>query len=293
MFYAQPVYRPLSEAQSLLIQATIGCSQPTCTFCLSSAQTKFQIRSAEEIKKDLDDAAEMMAETVNSIFFLAGDAFVMRSRDLCKISSYAYTKFPNLHRVSSYATAKDILRKTSADLKAIRAAGYNRLYVGVDSGNDRVLTAVRKGINARGIVEGCRKAIDHGFTLSVTVILGLGGLELSVEHARDTAAILSEIQPDYLGIVTLMPMRETAMGQNVEAGRMLLLNDQGIVRELRMLFEGLEIKTRNCVVRSNHPSNYMALLSGTLPNDRHALLSAIDSQRSANESPRHPLKRTL
>jgi radical SAM superfamily enzyme YgiQ (UPF0313 family) len=294
MYYAQPVYRPLSEAQSLLIQATIGCSQPTCTFCLSSRQSIFSIRNIADIKADLDEAASLMGDQVESIFLLAGDAFVMRARDLCAISSHAYDTFPNLRRVSSYAIAKDILRKSADDLRAIRATGFGQLYVGVDSGSDEVLRRTNKGTDAQGIVDGCLKAIDCGFTLSVTVILGLGGAELTAQHAQDTARALSRINPHYLGIVTLMALPETAFGQSIKEGRVAALDEKGLVAELRVLVQGLEMDQRNCVVRSNHPSNYLTL-AGTLPHDKATLLAsaATEDAWSAPLRPRHPVLRTL
>ncbi|HXY99891.1 MAG TPA: radical SAM protein [Stellaceae bacterium] len=283
MFYAQPIFRPLSEAQSLLIQATVGCSQPTCTFCPCSTSKYFQIRKPAEVMADMDEAASMMAENVETIFLLAADAFVMRARELCEISRHAYTRFPRLRRISAYATAKDIARKTPEDLRSIREAGLSRLYVGVDSGCDQVLKAIRKQNDAAGTVEGCRKAIAGGFELSVTVILGLGGRELSRDHATATAAAISAIEPNYLGIVTLMVYPETGMGRSVRDGELSVLSTGGLLDELHLMVRGIDVRSRKCVLRTNHPSNYVALLAGTLPDDKEELLKSLASARLEND----------
>jgi radical SAM superfamily enzyme YgiQ (UPF0313 family) len=271
MYYAQPVFRPLSEAQSLLIQATLGCSQPICTFCPVSSVKVFKVRPQQEIIRDMEEAAEMMKDSVKTIFLLAADAFFMDAASLIEISERAAQLFPTLRRISAYATAKDILRKTDAELVSIRAAGLNRLYVGVDSGSEEVLRRVNKRITARQTVDACRKASDCGFEVSTTVILGLGGKELTHEHADSTAAIISEIEPDYLGIVTLMTFPHTALGQQAARGGFAELDTAGLLSELSRMVGGLDIKKRKCVLRTNHPSNYIVHLAGTLPDDKERL----------------------
>ncbi len=293
MYYAQPVFRPLSEAQSLLIQATVGCSQPICTFCPVSSVKVFRVRPLPDIIQDMEEAASMMRDSVKTIFLLAADAFFMEPADLIEICGTASRFFPSLRRISAYATAKDILRKTEQELRAIRASGLNRLYVGVDSGSEEVLRRVNKRITGRQAVDACLKAAGCGFEISATVILGLGGVELSEEHADMTAALISEIEPDFLGIVTLMTFPHTALGQQAAHGSFTELDTAGLLAELTRMVGGLEIEKRKCVLRTNHPSNYIVHLAGTLPDDKERLTGLLASVRPDLLNARAEMQRSL
>ena len=283
MFYAEPIYRPPSEAYSLLVQASVGClsaSKGQCYFCGSwlldreVPEKRFHIRPVRDIISDLDEARKQTGPgRVRRIFFLDSNAMVMQPAALEKITAHAFKTFPELERVSVYACAADIERKSDEDLRRIREAGISLLYVGLESGNEEVLKLQNKGVTAERTVLACRRAQDAGFDLSITVILGLGGRERTREHAADTGAIVSRIQPRYLGALTLMVVPGTPVDTWVKEGHFSLLNQAEVLEEQRLLLENLHLE-RDMVFRTNHASNYLPL-GGTLPGDKNRLLRTI------------------
>lgn len=293
MFYVEPIYRPPSEAGSLLIQASIGCSSAArgqCTFCGSWVleralpKKKFSVRKASEVILDIDEARNLTGPGVRRIFLLDSNALVMKTDALVQISRHAYARFPNLERVSVYACAADIERKSPGDLKRIQEAGITLLYVGLESGNEEVLKLHNKGVTAEQTVAACQKAMEAGFRLSITVILGLGGKKLSRKHAVDTGRIISRIQPHYLGALTLMVVPGTPVETWISEGSFSMLSQEEILEELRLMLENMRVE-RDVVLRTNHASNYLPL-RGTLPRDKDHLLKLI---RKAQEQ-RLPLR---
>jgi len=283
MLYVEPVYRPPSEAYSLLIQASVGClsaAQGHCYFCGSwlidraVPQKKFRIRPVREVLQDLDEARAEIGPGVRKIFLLDSNAMVMRPAALERICEHARGVFPGLERVSVYACAADIRRKSDADLRRIREAGISLLYVGLESGSEPVLELVNKGVTAEETAEACRRAQAAGFDLSLTVILGLGGRALSREHAEATGRILSRIQPRYVGALTLMVVPGTPVETWIREGTFEMLSQEEILRELRLLLEQMDVQ-REVVFRTNHASNYLPL-SGTLPADKGRLLRTLN-----------------
>ena len=286
MLYVEPIYRPPSEAGSLLIQATIGCSsaaQGHCYFCGSwlidrqIPQKKFRVRPARDVMKDLDEAREQMGPDVRRIFLLDSNAMIMRAPELEKISRHAYEEFPALERVSVYACANDILRKSDEDLRRIRRAGITLLYIGLESGNEEVLKLHNKGVTAEEAVLACSRAISAGFEISITVILGLGGRKRSLPHARDTGKILSRIQPHYVGALTLMVVPGLPVEEWIARGEFELLSQEEILAELEEMLGCIETD-REIVFRTNHASNYLPL-RGALPGDKERLLEIIRDAR--------------
>ncbi len=286
MLYVEPVYRPPSEAGSLLIQATIGCSsaaQGHCYFCGSwlidreLPRKKFRVRPTRDVISDLNEARTQTGPGVRRIFLLDSNAMIMRAPALEEISRRAYSIFPSLERVSVYACARDILRKSDEDLKRIRRAGISLLYVGLESGNEEVLELHNKGSTAEQAVLACSRAIEAGFELSITVILGLGGRERSLVHARDTGRILSRIQPHYVGALTLMVVPGLPVEQWIADGTFELLSQEEIIAELEELLGSIETR-REILFRTNHASNYLPL-GGTLPQDKERLLRIIREAR--------------
>ena len=184
LYYEEPLYRPPSEAGSLLIQATVGCAFAHCTYCISSVTGRFAIRPLEEIKQDLSEARELYGPEVPKIFLLAQDALVMPAADLIALSEMAYGLFPGLRQISMYAHPQDLLHKTPAELQAIYDSGVTLLYVGLESGHDEVLRRIKKHSTAEKSIRACRRAIEAGFRLSCTVIIGLGGRELDPGTCR-------------------------------------------------------------------------------------------------------------
>ena len=272
MEYNWPVFRPPSEAESLIIQATYGCSANTCKFCYMYKTKKFQIRPVEEVLADLEWCAQRM-RGVRRIFLADGDALVVPTFDLLKIINACFELFPGLERVSSYANPGNLLEKSEEELRQIRQAGLSLIYYGVESGDDEVLKKVKKQASTQDMIIGCEKAHRAGMTISVTVILGLAGKKGSEKHARLTARLLNQINPRYISALTLMlgPFEKTyarAMGKDFQ-----FLDKFDFLQELRWLIEELEVK--DSLFRSNHASNYLPL-KGTLPQDKEKLLEMID-----------------
>jgi radical SAM superfamily enzyme YgiQ (UPF0313 family) len=284
----EPVFRPPSEAQSLLLQATIGCSNNTCTFCGSNLIKKFGVRPLEEIEEDILEARSIYGEGIRRVFLLDSNALCMKTEDLLEILNLLYAVFPRLERVGLYACAADALRKSEDDLLELYKAGLKIAYLGVESGDDVILERVLKGVNAEQTIEGCKKIMNAGITLSVTIILGLGGRERWRENAIETAKVLNRINPPYVGALTLMVVPGTPLHREVLEGKFQVLNSEEILHEMRLLVENLELT--NCVFRSNHASNYLPL-GGTLPQDKEAILKIIDlALKKASRIPLRPEK---
>jgi radical SAM superfamily enzyme YgiQ (UPF0313 family) len=287
MLYVEPIYRPPSEAGSLLIQATIGCAsaaQGHCYFCGSwlidrqIPQKKFRVRPARDVMKDLDEARGQTGPAVRRIFLLDSNAMIMRAGQLEQISRHAYGLFPSLERVSVYACANDILRKSDEDLRRIRRAGISLLYIGLESGSEAVLALHNKGVTAEDTVVACSRAMEAGFEISITVILGLGGRKQSLVHARDTGKIISEIQPNYLGALTLMVVPGLPVEAWISRGEFELLSQEEIIDELGVMLGCIETD-REIVFRTNHASNYLPL-GGILPQDKERMLKVIHEART-------------
>ena len=300
MYYAEPIYRPPSEARSLLVQASVGCSTASaghCFFCGSwlFAKTipakRFRIRPVEEILADLEEARSDCGPHVRKLFFLDSNAMIMKTDQLVEITEAAYRHFSGLERVSVYAAATDIARKSDDELRALREAGLKLLYVGLESGNEEVLTLHNKGVTAEETVAACRRASAAGFELSVTVILGLGGPERTRAHALDTGRAVSAMNPDYLGALTLMVVPGTPVHDWIEKGEFRLLTQEEVLAELEMMLGEIDV-TREMVYRTNHASNYLPL-KGTLPGDKERLLSLVREARARKVSLRPESMRGL
>jgi len=279
LYYEEPLYRPPSEAGSLLIQATVGCSMAHCTYCISSVEGRFAIRPLADIKQDLIEARRLYGPQAPKIFLLAQNALAMPAADLLQISEAAHGLFPNLKQISLYAHPLDLLNKTPAELKSICDSGVTLLYVGLESGNDEVLRRVKKHSTAEKSIRACRKAIEAGFRLSCTVIIGLGGKELTREHARDTGRMISAISPHYLGVLTLLPYPGGELHRSIAQGTFETLSTDEVLEEFRVLLENIGSLARTCVFRANHASNYLSL-AGDLPADRDRLIGEVRAAHS-------------
>jgi radical SAM superfamily enzyme YgiQ (UPF0313 family) len=272
MEYDMPLYRPPSEGRNLIIQATYGCSANTCNFCLMYKSKKFRIRRVPEIKKDIDWCAREWP-TARRVFLADGDALVIRASQLLEILDYLYESFPRLERVTSYANPLNLIVKSQQELDSIRKAGLTMLYYGVESGDPEVLEQVKKKGSPESMIEGVEKAHIAGFDISVTVLLGLAGKKGSERHADMTAILLNELQPEYVGALTLMlgPLEDhfaRTMGDDFK-----FPDKWETLRELKRLVSGFELKSS--VFRTNHASNWLPL-KGTLNRDKDKLLKVID-----------------
>ena len=201
--YAEPVYRPPSEAKSLIFQVTLGCSFNQCSFCDMYRNKEYSEKTWDEVKAEIDLMAKQIPDT-SRIFLADGDAINISTDYMVQIVEYLYNSFPKLERVSCYTMPMNLLKKTPEELKKMREAGLKMLYLGIESGSDIILKKITKGATAETIIRACRKAIETGFTLSCIIILGLGGKTHSTEHIKETARVVSASSPHYLGTLTLI-----------------------------------------------------------------------------------------
>jgi len=270
--YEEPVYRPPSEASSLIIQATIGCSWNRCTFCGMYKGKNFRVRSMEEILSDINEASSMYTG-VDRVFLADGNALCLPTAQLLEIMAAVKKAFPGCSCISLYASPGDILEKTPEELDELAAAGLKIIYLGIESGSPDVLKRTRKGASPDQIRDAGQRVVQSPVKLSVTLVSGLGGLELWEEHATCSARLLNEIQPDYLSLLTLMLVPGTVLYRQQEAGEFQPLSPAEILAETRLFISQLELK--DCLFRSNHASNYVPI-GGTLPGDRDHILEILD-----------------
>lgn len=278
--YDYPLYRPPSEAYSLIIQATLGCSQNKCTFCSMYKSKKFTIKPLEQIKKEID-FFRIYVKKAERIFLADGDALIMPMKILKEIFIYINEKFPEAERISLYGSPKSILLKTPEELLELKNLGLGLIYLGVESGSDKILSSVKKGVSREEIIAAGKKVKKVGIPLSVTAIAGLGGKENSIEHAVETASLISEINPDYLGVLTLMLEEGTELLEEYKKGNFIPLSSSEILEETKLMIKNINVKEK-CIFRSNHASNYVSL-KGTLPYEKENILKTIDSALENNE----------
>ena len=272
MRYYGSVYRPPSEAYSLIVQATYGCSHNTCAFCSMYKDKRFALRPLDEVLEDFRLARAAYAR-VGRVFLADGDALVRRAEDLYRILDTVRDLFPECERVTCYASPASIKLHTEAELRALREKGLTMAYMGLESGSDTVLRKMRKGSTAAEIVEMGQKLRRCGIALSVTGITGLGGPDLLEEHAAETARAFNAMNPEYIGMLTLMVEPGTPLYDWVREGSFRLLDQPQILRETRLLVEALD--SPGSVFRMNHASNYLSL-RGTLNGDKEAMLRTLD-----------------
>lgn len=269
MKYIGDVYRAPSEANSLLVQVTTGCSHNQCTFCYMYKDKPFSIRPLPEIVEELKDARTRY-DQVKRVFLIDGDALVLRMSYLQELLTTIRELFPECERVGTSATAEDILRKTPGDLAALQKLGLNIIYMGVESGSDTILTQVRKGTTAERLIAAGKQVRAAGILLSVSLIAGLGGVRLSSEHAIETARVVNAIQPDFIGLLTLLAHENAPLTRELAAGTFQLPTAHGMLLEIQNLVQHLELKA--CTFRGNHASNYIPL-KAALPEEKERLLT--------------------
>jgi len=289
MRYFGSVYRPPSEARSLIVQVTYGCSHNTCAFCSMYKEKQFRLRPMEEILEDFRMARQAYSR-VGRIFLADGDALIRPAADLERILEYIAELFPECERVTCYASPSSIHKRTSEELKRLRERNLTMVYMGLESGCDAVLKRMRKGHTAADIVAAGQKINAAGIDLSVTAISGLGGVELWREHAMDTAEALSAMKPSYIGLLTLMVEPGTPLYDWVQKGEFTLLDSHQVLEETALLVAPLACA--GAVFRMNHASNYLTL-KGTLNEDKQALLKRIHSAMSGRTDLRPEYFRAL
>lgn len=271
MRYYGSVYRPPSEARSLIVQVTYGCSHNTCAFCSMYKEKRFRVRPLEEVLEDFRMARQVYRH-VEKVFLADGDALVRKASELYVILDTVRELFPECRQVTSYASPSSIRIRTEEELRTLREKGLVMAYMGLESGSDEVLALMRKGHPVSEIIEMGQKIRNSGIALSVTAITGLGGPDLLESHAVETAKALNAMNPEYIGMLTLMVEPETPLWDWVHEGKFRLLTQPQVLEETRLLVENLD--SPGSVFRMNHASNYLSL-RGTLNQDKAAMLADI------------------
>jgi len=272
MKYEGIVYRPPSEARSLIIQVTIGCAHNTCVFCNMYRAKNFRIRPMEEVKADILEGAGLYGKRVEKVFLADGDALCIPTPQMLKLLAFIRENMPWVKQIAAYATTQDILEKSEEELKRIREGGLSLLYIGAESGDDQVLHRMAKGVTAGQIGDAGVKAKEAGFKTSVTLISGLGSRERKREHAIESARLISRMKPDFLGFLTLMLEEPAPICRLVERGEFSLLTPQEVMEEMELFLT--HVDSEGTVFRSNHASNYVNL-GGNLNRDKETLLAQV------------------
>ena len=272
MNYEGMIIRPPSEANSILLQVTVGCSHNKCTFCGTYKGVRFKIKDEAIIDKDIQYAAENFP-FLRRLFITDGDALILPQPKLVGIMARIREKMPWIQRVGLYGNAKSILRKSLEELQELRDLGLGIVYLGLESGDAQVLREIRKGVSPERMIEAGQKIRAAGIKLSVTALLGIAGPERSLQHARATGQVLSAMDPNYVGVLTLMILPNTELGDKSERGEFHLMQLPGLLRELREMLFYTDL-TRGLFL-SNHASNYLAL-KVKMPSEKEKALALID-----------------
>ena len=277
MRYEGNIYRPPGEWRSYLLQVTVGCSHNKCTFCSMYKDKQFHIRPMADIFEDIEMARayySRLGRPVKRVFLCDGDAVIMRTEQLLAILKKLYDSFPELERVTAYAGPRSALTKTPEELRSLREAGLYRVYLGVETGSDELLHTIKKGVDAQEMLEAGIRLREAGLDLWVMVLLGLAGPgEPSRRHILATAEMMNRMKPRHLSALTYLPEPDTEMGEQVERGEFQLITGPQALEETRLLLEHLDVDPLHFTC--DHASNYLPLKGG-LPEDRQAMLSAID-----------------
>jgi radical SAM superfamily enzyme YgiQ (UPF0313 family) len=271
MRYEGAIYRPPSEADSLILQVTIGCSHNKCTFCGSFKDKKFRLRTLEEVREDVEEA-KAYARYIRKVFIADGDALVIPQKRLIPIIELIRDAFPKLERIGIYGNTKSILKKSVEELKALKELGVGIIYLGVESGDQVVLDRVCKGTTLEKTAEAARRVKEAGIILSVTVLLGLGGVERSTIHAEETGKFLSKIDPDYVGALSVIIVPGTPLAFEVKRGTFEVPNPYMLLEELAIMIKHTNVT--HTFFASNHASNYLPV-KAWLPEEKEKILKSI------------------
>ena len=277
MQYEGDVYRPPSEARSLIIQVTIGCSHNTCTFCHMYTGKQFRIRKREEILRDLEECSIEYGRYVRRVVFADGDALIVKTPLLLELLAYVKDHFPYVERVTAYGTASDVLRKSEEELTALAKAGLEMVYLGAESGDDEILRQIQKGQTAAELIEAGRKLKRCGIKTSVTLISGLGGPDGMEKHALESAKLINEMNPEYAAILSLQLREDSPMAREVLRGERQLLTADQTVEETEIFLRAID--SPGTVFRSNHASNFVAL-AGVFNQDIPLMLQQLEEAKA-------------
>lgn len=272
MRYEGRIFRPPSEGRSYILQATIGCKHNVCAFCDMYKEKQFRVRRLEDIFEDIEQAKQA-GYRPRRVFIADGDALSIDAPVLKQILERIQDTFKSCERIGIYATAQDIIEKGQDQMKMLAQNGLGIVYIGLESGSNAILKKMRKGVRAEQMIEAAQIAKSAGVKVSVTAISGLGGRAYWKEHAVETGKVLSAMNPDYIGLLTLMLGSGTQVYKWVQEGDFEILKPEEVLAETKLLVEQLDVTA--CVFRSNHASNYVNL-SAQLPNEKSQVLSQLD-----------------
>ncbi|MDD7307780.1 MAG: radical SAM protein [Eubacteriales bacterium] len=274
MKYVGDVYRPPSEAYSLIVQATIGCTHNKCSFCKMFKEKRFQTRPTEDIIADFAWARKRY-RSVPRIFLADANALCLKTDKLMPILTYIEETFPECERVTIYGRASDVLRKTEDELRMLREHGLTMVYIGAESGSDKVLEMCRKGETRQQLIDAVKRIEKVGIKASVTFISGLAGKDGWEDHAIQTGTMITEMNASYVSLLTLLVDPQAPMYEDIQSGRLKLLTPQEVLAETHLMLENANPE-KTCIFRSNHASNYLSL-KGDLPQDRDRFLAQIEA----------------
>ncbi len=274
MNYVGNIIRPPSEADSLILQVTVGCSHNMCTFCGTYKDVKFHLKERETIERDINEAAGY-GYRFRRVFLADGDVLILPTETILEIIAAINRKIPGIERFGVYGNTKSILKKSPGDLRELKNAGLGIVYQGIESGSMDVLKRIKKGASPHRMREAADKVMAAGILLSQTVILGIGGTELSTQHAVETGRLLGEMSPDYASALTLILVPGTGLHTEYEKGRFSLPDRFGLLNELRLIIEQMNVKKR-CYFTSNHASNYLPV-KAALPGQKDRVLKLLNS----------------
>ena len=272
--YVGDVYRPPSEAYSLIVQATIGCTHNKCSFCKMFKEKRFQTRPTEDIIADFAWARKRY-RSVPRIFLADANALCLKTDKLMPILTYIEETFPECERVTIYGRASDVLRKTEDELRQLREHGLTMVYIGAESGSDKVLEMCRKGETRQQLIDAVKRIEKVGIKASVTFISGLAGKDGWEDHAIQTGTMITEMNASYVSLLTLLVDPQAPMYEDIQSGRLKLLTPQEVLAETHLMLENANPE-KTCIFRSNHASNYLSL-KGDLPQDRDRFLAQIEA----------------
>jgi len=270
--YEGNIIRPPSEANSIILQVSVGCSHNKCTFCGAYKGVHFHIKDAATINDDIAFAARY-CKNQNRVFLADGDALIIPTARLIKIFSSIREQLPWVNRISLYGNTKSILRKTRNELKRLKELGLNRVYMGLESGHDPTLKKIRKGVSTEQMIAAAEMVRETGLFLSVTVLLGIAGWSQSADHARETGLVLSRMKPNQIATLTLMLLKNTPLYEDARSGSFQLPDQRMLLKELKILVESINLE--RVQFQTNHASNYLPI-SGRLPRDSKKILKIIE-----------------
>jgi radical SAM superfamily enzyme YgiQ (UPF0313 family) len=269
MEYEGIVIRPPSEAQSLILQATFGCSHNKCTFCPTYKGRKFQVKDFDQFCAEVD---EFQPYSINRVFLADGDALIMPQRMLLPRLQYIQEKLPQVERVGIYGNAKAVLKKSPEDLAALKEAGLGIIYFGLESGDPETLDFICKGMSPEKMIKAGRRVMDSGIKLSITVLLGAAGPENGARHAKATGEVLSAIDPDFVGALTIMVVPNSPLHELQEAGSYEVPGTFDLLAELYLMLKHTEMTSG--MFTANHASNYVPLKI-RMPEEKQANLARL------------------